>query len=119
MLFRSKFSGNIQPAFENGSTRQLPMIPIAQVAGRGEVDLSIPLTLWSSVEYWSKENIDLSGTESLADRVLMGVGASSHAISKMMLSLEISNLFNTAYEWWSRYPAPGRQFMLNAKVNLR
>ncbi|MBI1806689.1 MAG: hypothetical protein HYR76_06515 [Ignavibacteria bacterium] len=116
---RLKFSGKIQPAFEDGSTRQLPMIPIVQLAGRGEIDLHVPCTLWSSVEYWSKQNIDLAGSKILADRVLIGVGASTHAIPRTMLSLEISNLFNTAYEWWSGYVAPGRVVMFNAKVNLQ
>jgi outer membrane cobalamin receptor len=71
------------------------------------------------VEYWSRRNVDLAGAATLGDVVLVGVGASTHAIARTVLSFEVANLFNTAYEWWGGYIAPGRQLMLNAKVNLK
>jgi hypothetical protein len=116
---RIKFSGVFQPGHEIGTSVQLPMVPIVRVLGRGELDLHSPVTLWSSVEYWSRRHIDRAGTNSLGDVVLVGAGVSTDAIPRTVLSFEIANLFNTSYRWWNGYVAPGRQLTLDARVNLR
>lgn len=117
---RIKFTGSIQPAYEDGQSTQLPMTPLVRVGGRGEIDLKLPLTLWSAVEYTSKQNVDLAGTSRpIGDRVLVDIGASTNFVPKTVLSLEVANVFNTAYEWWRSYIAPGRRVTLEAKVNMR
>jgi len=109
----------IQPSVEDGTTTQLPMVPLVKLGGRGESSFGTPVSFWSSAEYWSKQNIDLSGSTTLGDRVLFAVGASGRIADKVALSGSIENLFNTAYNWWNGYVAPGRQFMLNAKINIQ
>jgi hypothetical protein len=116
---RLNFTGVIQPSFENGNSAQLPMIPLIQLAARGELTLDFPLTIWSSVEFWSKQNIDLTGSKKLDDRILLNIGATSNVIPRTALSLEIANLIDNAYEWWSGYRAPGRTIKLEAKVNFQ
>ncbi len=116
---RVKFSGALQPGHETGTSTQLPMVPILQLSGRGEVDLVAPVTIWASAEYWSKRNVDLAGTRSLGDVFFMGAGASTRVIPRMVISIEIENLFNSAYDRWEGYSAPGRQVMVDAKINLR
>ncbi|MDI6765712.1 MAG: hypothetical protein QME52_02655 [Bacteroidota bacterium] len=110
---RLTFNGIIQPTYEEGKSTQLPMIPLVQVGGRAEYDFNFPLTVWSSAEFWSKQNIDLDS------RFLVGLGGSSDVIPRTLLSFEVSNLLNQKYEWWSGYEAPGIVFNLNAKVNFR
>lgn len=113
------FEGTIQPSFRTGTTTQLPMVPALRLSGRLEVDPVDKFVLWGSAGYESKKNVDLEGTETLGDRILFGAGASLSAIPKTVLTFEAANLLNTSYEWWQGYPAPGRQFSLNAKVNVR
>jgi len=116
---RLSFTGIIQPAREKSGSSQLPMLPLVTVQGRGELDLDIPLVLWSSVEYQSKRNVDRTGATPLGDFLALGAGASTKIIPRALLSLEISNIFNTAYQWWSSYVAPGRRIMLEAKIHLQ
>jgi hypothetical protein len=116
---RIKFSGTLQPGHETGTSVQLPMVPIIKALGRGEIDPIGSLTVWSSVEYWSRRNVDRDGNKTLGDVFLMGCGVSTRAIPRTVISFEIANLFNTGYEWWSGYSAPGRQLTLDAKINLR
>ena len=116
---RVKFSGTLQPGHETGTSVQLPMVPIVQLRSRGEVDPTATLTVWSSLEYWSRRNVDRSGDRTLGDVVQLGCGVSTRAVPRTVFSLEITNLFNAGYEWWSGYSAPGRQLMLDAKINLR
>ncbi|HUL43141.1 MAG TPA: hypothetical protein VLY03_02175 [Bacteroidota bacterium] len=111
--------GVVQPSVEDGTTTQLPMVPLVKLGGRAESSLGTPLNFWSTAEYWSKQNVDLAGSTTLGDRVLFGVGASGRIAGRVVLSGSIENLFNTAYNWWNGYIAPGRQFMLNARVNLQ
>ena len=113
------FSGAIQPTYKEGQSVQLPMIPLIQVATRGEISLPIPITMWMSLEYWSKQNINFNSTNDLASRFLVGLGASTTIIPRTVLSAEVDNLLGDQYEWWSRYGAPGITFRLNAKVNFR
>jgi len=115
---RLKFSGSISPSYGEGSSVQLPMVPIVQMEARGEADLHLPLTLWSSLSYMSRQNIDRQGARTLGDRLILGAGALSGIIPGTVLSFEISNIFNTAYEWWNGYKAPGRKFMLSARTNF-
>jgi hypothetical protein len=116
---RINFSGMLQPGHETGTSVQLPMIPIVKAMGRGEVDPIPSLTVWSSVEYWSRRNVDRAGNNTLGDVFLLGCGVSTRAIPRTVISFEIANLFNTGYEWWSGYSAPGRELTLDAKINLR
>jgi len=114
-----KFSGNFQPSFLKGTHHQLPMTPLIQVGGRGEFNLNIPFTPWTSIEYWSKQNVDYNGDKTLRSRFLLGVGVFTSIIPKTILSFEIDNLLNDAYDWWYNYVAPGRSFKLEAKVNIQ
>jgi len=113
------FSGTIEPARFPGTSVQLPMTPLLQLHVRGETDLNIPLMLWCSIDYRSKCNVDFSASESLSDVALLGAGVSTHALSHVTLSFEISNILNTAMEWWKGYSAPGRQLTLETKINLK
>jgi hypothetical protein len=113
------FSGAIQPTYKEGQSVQLPMIPLIQGATRGEISLPMPITMWMSLEYWSKQNINFNSTNDLASRFLVGLGASTTIIPRTVLSAEVDNLLGDQYEWWSSYGAPGITFRLNAKVNFR
>ncbi len=116
---RLTFTGIIQPSFEDGKSRQLPMIPLIQLAARGELTLNIPLSLWSSVEFWNEQYVDIAGSKTLDERILLNIGAASSIIPRTVLSLEIANLLNHSYEWWSGYKAPNRTIKLEAKVNFQ
>lgn len=95
------------------------MLPLVVVRGRGEIDFDIPLKVWSTAEYQSKRNIDRTGNTSLGDFITLGAGASSNTVPRTLLSLEVSNIFNTAYEWWNGYVAPGRRILLGANIRLQ
>jgi hypothetical protein len=112
-------AGLIQPSFEEGESTQLPMIPVIELGGRAEYTFGFPCTAWSSLEYWADQNVDMKATKTIDGRLLLGLGASTDAIPRTVLSLEISNLLDVNYEWWSGYSAPGISMMLNAKVNIR
>jgi hypothetical protein len=114
---RLKFGATIQRAVHDGT--QLPMVPLVLVTGRGELDLVREVMLWSSLEFQSKRNVDLAGDRSLEPVYLIGAGASARIIPRVVVSFEVANLLDTKYEWWSAYRAPGIQFGLEAKVNLR
>src|SRR5207245_10964105 len=43
--------GSLKSAHEKGSSTQLPMVPAFQLRSRVEIDLQIPLSLWSSIEF--------------------------------------------------------------------
>ena len=116
---RLTFTGIIQPSFEDGKSRQLPMIPFIQLAARGELTLNIPLSLWSSVEFWNEQYVDMAGSKTLDERILLNIGAASSIIPRTVLSLEIANLLNHSYEWWGGYKAPNRTIKLEAKVNFQ
>jgi len=94
-------------ARENGQSSQLPMAPAVRLQTRGEWTLSLPVTIWSSVEYTGPRNIDRSGTRRLNSYVLLNLGGTSTIIPSTWLSLEVSNLLGTSYEWWNGYRAPG------------
>ncbi|MBI1804008.1 MAG: hypothetical protein HY033_05335 [Ignavibacteriae bacterium] len=113
------FSGTLQPTREAGTSTQLPMVPVLQLYGRGEIDLQTPVTIWSSIDYRSKRNIDLLGNRTLGDVAIVSAGLSTHVLHRVTLAFDITNIFNTAYEWWSGYSAPGRQLTLEAKINLK
>jgi hypothetical protein len=112
-------SGILQPSYERGKAIQLPMIPLVKMGVRGEIALNIPVSLWSGIEFWSKQNAALDGATKLKERLLLNAGASTTVIPRTFLSLEISNIFNRKYEWWSGYIAPGISFLLDAKLNIR
>ncbi|MBA4311571.1 MAG: hypothetical protein C0417_02965 [Chlorobiaceae bacterium] len=112
-------SGILQPSYERGKAIQLPMIPLVKMGAKGEIALNYPVTLWSGVEFWSKQNATLNGETKLKERLLLSAGASTTVIPRTFLSLEISNIFNRKYEWWSGYTAPGISFLLDAKFNIR
>ena len=112
------FSGIIQPTYEEGKSVQLPMIPLLKSGARGEISLKVPITLWTSLEYWSNQNINFTSTRDLGSRMLVGVGASTTMIPRTIISAEIQNLLNNRFAWWDNYIAPGVWFRLNAKVNF-
>ena len=113
------FTGIIQPSFQDGKSRQLPMIPLVQLAARGEVTLNFPMTIWSSLEFWSRQHVEMIGDKTIDERILLNVGAASNVIPRTVLSLEVANILNHSYEWWSGYKAPGRSIKLEAKVNFQ
>lgn len=115
---RITFSGIIQPTYEEGNSVQLSMIPLIKSGVRGELFLNIPLRIWSSVEYWSEQNIDLISEKDIGARFLVEVGASTQIIPRTILSAEIRNLLDDRYEWWNNYIAPGISFRLKAKINF-
>ena len=67
----------------------------------------------------SRRNVDRAGNQTLGDVLLLGCTLSTRAIPRAVVSFEIGNLLNTGYELWSGYSAPGRQFTLEAKINLQ
>ncbi len=113
------FHGQVQPARVKGTSSQLPMMPIATAGARLEYDAPIRFTFWGSGTYTSKRNVDLDGSRTLKDAVLFDAGASTHLIPRTSLSFHIENIFNTAFQWWEGYSAPGRQFMVEANISLR
>jgi len=114
-----KCTGIVQPGHETGTSVQLPMIPIIELKGRAEQDLAIAATLSASAEYMSRRNVDRAGNQTLGDVFLLGCGVSTRAIPRAVVSFGIGNLLNSGYELWSGYSAPGRQFTLEAKINLQ
>jgi hypothetical protein len=109
----------INPAYEIGKSGQLPMTPLVRVKVRGEYSFQFPVKVWSDVEYFSRQNVDLEGKKpTLTDAILFGIGASATYIPRTVLSLEINNILNTKYYWWRSYIAPGIQFLLSAQVNV-
>jgi hypothetical protein len=111
--------GLIQPAYEDGTTTQLPMVPVAQLGARGECSFNSPISVWSSFEYWSKQNVDRNGSTTIPDHLLVSLGASARIIPNTVFSAEVTNVLNTSYEWWGGYIAPGTGFLLTAKANFR
>lgn len=116
---RVSFTGLLTSARESGASTQLPMVPVVDLNARGEFDLPLPATLWSNLRYLSPRNADLSGTRTLGSTVTLDAGASVGILARTSLSLEVRNLIDTKYELWEGYTAPGIQFNLNVKVNLR
>ncbi len=113
-----RVEGAIQPARGKNTSVQLPMLPIAHLKGHLQYLPGIPFILWSELEYTSKRNVDLAGSRTLNDAVLVHAGLSTHAVPRTSLSFQIKNIFNTAFQWWDGYSAPGRQFTVEAKVDL-
>ena len=116
---RIKFSATLQPSHEKGRNEQLPMIPLVKLQSRGEYDLTLPMTVWSSLEYRSSRNVDRQGLTQLGSFLSLGAGVSSSVFPRSVVSLEILNLLNSAYEWWGGYVAPGREIVLEARLSLR
>ncbi len=116
---RLNVGGSIQPSYADGSTNQLPMIPLVKMTTGLEYTFPKPFTLRASIDYWSSQNIDLQATRSLDGVALINVGASTTLVPRMALSATVKNLLGTAYYWWEGYKAPGIQFFLEAKVNLK
>lgn len=114
-----RFSGDFRTAFEEGSSIQLPMVPVVELTAKAEYALSPPLRLWVSADYAGRQNADRAGAVTLTDRLLLGAGVSSTVVPRTILSLSAQNIFNAAYEWWRSYTAPGRALYLSAKVNVR
>jgi hypothetical protein len=114
-----QLSGTLTSAHETGSSVQLPMVPAVNLRGRGEINFTFPFMLWSSVEYQSPRNIDRLGSQSLSSIVLVNAGASATVASRIVFSADLRNLFDVHYDWWNRYPAPGIQFNLSAKLRFQ
>ena len=111
--------GSVVSAHESGSSVQLPMVPLISLRGRAELDGPLFTTFWSSAEYQSSRNVDRAGTQSLKDYVLLNAGVSFHAIPRLVLNADVFNVFDTSYEWWSGYRAPGINFTVGAKLHLQ
>ena len=116
---RLTFAGVIQPSFEDGKSRQLPMIPLVQLAARAELTLNLPLAVWSSLEFWSRQNVDTTGNKTLDEHLQLNVGAASNVIPRTVLTLEVDNFLNHKFDWWSGYIAPGRTIKFEAKINFQ
>ncbi len=114
-----QLNGAIQPARAKSDNSQLPMTPLARIGARLQYDAPIRITFWSAGNYTSKRNVDIGGSRTLRDAVLFDAGVSTHAIPRTSLSFHIENIFNTAFQWWEGYSAPGRQFMVEANISLR
>ena len=112
-------SGVVQPSYRKGESDQLPMVPLFKLGSRGQIKFEYPLTIWSSVELWSKQNGSFDGSMSMKERFLLNAGAATTAISGLYLSAEVSNILNQKYEWWGGYEAPGISLSIDAKVNIR
>jgi len=50
--------------------------------------------------------------------LLFSPGISTTLVPRFSLSFDIHNALNSAYQLWYRYPAPGRQFNISAKMNV-
>ncbi|HZY09591.1 MAG TPA: hypothetical protein VFF29_00400, partial [Bacteroidota bacterium] len=96
----------------------LPMTPYLKINGRGEVDLDPLINIWSSFDFWTKQNVDRLGNQFLDPVILVGSGVVVKVIPRALFLFEIENMLNSAYQWWGNYPAPGRRLLLEAKVNL-
>ncbi len=116
---RIRFSGTLQPSFEDGTTTQLPMTPVLLLGARGEFDPLSHLTLWAGADYHSKQNADLAAASTIPDAFLLSAGATATILSRAELSVEGRNLFNSTDAWWAGYPAPGRTITLGAKLRLQ
>jgi hypothetical protein len=116
---RLLYSGVFTSAHETGTTIQVPMIPAVNINGRGEITFPISFTAWGAIEYLSPRNIDRLGNRSLDNVFLLNAGGSTTIIPRIVLSAELLNIFNTSYEWWRGYVAPGIQFNINAKVHFQ
>ncbi len=108
----------VQPSFEDGRNVQLPMVPLVKFHARSEYTFGMPLTAWASLEYSSRQHADRQGLRELTVPFILNSGVSSTILREIILSFEVSNLLNTGYEWWSGYPAPGREFRLQARMNI-
>ncbi len=114
-----KGSGTLQPTYVVGKSEQLPMIPLFKSKISSEYTFSIPLTISTTFEYWTKQNVTLDPVSpAIGEVFLLGLGATSRIIPRTFITFEISNLLNTKYFWWEGYKAPGIQFLLSAQVNV-
>jgi hypothetical protein len=116
---RVRFSAMFRPSFEDGTTTQLPMTPLAALSARGELDLVQKVMLWASGEYRSKQNVDFTGTRTIGDAFHLGAGATASFLAHAELSVEARNLLNSTDSWWAGIPAPGRTITLGAKLRLQ
>ena len=117
--FRVNLSGLVEPTYATGSSDQLPMTPLLKMNVKAEYDLPKPVTLWASLEMWSEQNVDLMATRTLDGAVLLNAGASTTIVPRTLISASLHNLLGMSYAWWAGYQAPGFQFSLEAKVNLK
>ena len=108
-----------QPTTEQGVSEQLPMVPLTKIQARGELSLDIPVKVSATLDYWSKQHADRLGTRELTAPLLVGSGISTTFVKRTVFSFEINNMFNSGYEWWSGYPAPGREFKLRVQANIQ
>ncbi len=114
-----QFHGTIAPARPKATNTQLPMVPLAVAGARIEYGAGKAVTARAGVTYTSKRNVDFDGTRALNDAVLFDGGISTRLVPRTSLSFHIDNIFNTAFQWWEGYSAPGRQFMIEANISLQ
>ncbi|GEM_PF-2050412 len=126
--FNINFSGCIQPTFATGESDQLPMTPLFMVNSKIAYELPKPITLWAGIETWGNRNvvypaIASSFSNSVSTTIdgvaLLNIGASTTIVPRTELSASVRNLLDLTYDWWANYPAPGLQFSIQAKVNLK
>lgn len=116
---RLKSWGTFQQIHERGVSVQLPMNPALNIVGKAELDVTEAIMLWSGLEYKGKQNADRAGVYTLNDAFLMNSGASYRIAKPFLISAEVSNILNTTYSWWNKYPAPGITFMLQAYLTIQ
>jgi hypothetical protein len=114
-----RFTAAIRPSYFDGTTTLLTMNPLVALGARAEYSIGLPATVWCSADFTSRQNVDVTGENTLGDRVVIGAGASTSVLPRTLLSVEAGNLFNMGYEWWRGYEAPGVTLRVNARVNFQ
>jgi hypothetical protein len=114
-----RFTAAVRPSYFDGTTTLLTMNPLFALGARAEYSVDLPATVWFSADFSSRRNVDITGDNTLGDRVIFGAGASSSVLSRTLLSVEVANLLNTGYDLWRGYQAPGLTLLLNARVNIQ
>ncbi len=111
-------NGVIQSINERSSNVRLPMIPALQINSRGEMNLNIPMKFWLSADYFSSRKIGNVGSDELPGYFLLNAGASSNIFKSTVLSFAVENIFNSSYDWWYGYEAPGIRLRLKLQYSL-
>ncbi len=116
---RFDFAGTLISAHETGKSTQLPMVPVTKVTAREEISVVSPVSLWASLNFEGAKNTDRDGVSTIPSAFLVNCGAYTSIARKIVLGVEITNLFNVNYEWWKDYPAPRFGFNVTARANIQ
>lgn len=111
-------NGIVQSINERSTNVRLPMIPGLQLNSRGEMNLDIPMKVWLSTDYFSSRKIERVSSDELPGYFLFNAGASSNVFKSTVVSFDVENIFNTSYDWWYGYEAPGIRIRLKLEYSL-